>query len=294
MRNNIKKLEPLKKYTTFRAGGRAAFFACAQSVEELRLLVCSAGENKLPVRIIGGGSNILAADRLKRSLVVKLSGPKFKKIEFNGKRAYAGAAVMIQQLISKGRARGLGGVEFLTGVPASVGGAMMMNAGAWGQNLSNLVERITLMDYNGKIRILGRKDVKFSYRSSGLDDYIILGCSFLLKKKSPKEISGILKRNLLKRKLTQDLSYPSAGCIFKNSRNDSAGRPALSAGRLIDACGLKGKRIGGAQVSEKHANFIINKNKAKSSDILRLIRIIRRDVRKKFNIELKPEIKIWR
>ncbi|MCX5712800.1 MAG: UDP-N-acetylmuramate dehydrogenase [Candidatus Omnitrophica bacterium] len=283
----IKRSEPLNKHTTLKCGGKAAFFAWAQGIDELKLLLGAAEKNKLPVRIIGAGSNILAVDKLKRSLVIKLSGKDFEKLEFIGNRVYAGAAMPVQKLILRCRSKGLGGLEFLSGIPASVGGALAMNAGAWGENTSNLVECLLVMDYNGKIRNLERKNIKFSYRNSGLKKYIILGCSFLLKKKSPKEISRALKSNMRKRRLRQDLTNPSAGCIFKNPQNDYAGR-------LIESCGLKGKQIGGAQISERHANFIINKDNAKSSDILKLIKLACDEVRKEFGIKLEMEIEIWR
>lgn len=286
LRSRIKKQEPLKKHTTFKCGGKAAFFALPQNIEELKLLVIEAKKNRLPIRIIGAGSNILAADKLKKSLVIKLSSPGFTEIKFQGNKVYAGAAAMMPRVLTACRDKGLGGLEFISGVPATAGGAVVMNAGAWGESISNLVERVKVMDYNGKIRDLNTAAIKFTYRDSGLKGYIVLGCTFLLKKISRKKIDENIKCNLTKRKFGQDLFSPSAGCIFKNPDNDSAGR-------LIDACGFKGKHIGGAQVSEKHANFIINKNKAKPSDILKLIEFVRRQVKKKFRVDLETEIKIW-
>jgi len=286
LNNKIKKTESLSKHTTFRSGGEAAFFAFPGSAGQLKLLVCTAKKNKLPIRIIGAGSNILAADRLKRSMVIKLSAPEFTGIAFRGNRVYVGAAAALPRVIKICCDKGLGGLEFLSGIPATVGGALVMNAGAWDRNISNLVERVKVMDYNGKIRHLSRRAINFSYRGSGLSRYIVLECILLLNRKSRKSIKDKIRGYLLRRRKTQDVFYPSAGCIFKNPKD-------YPAGMLIEACGLKGLAFGGAAVSQAHANFIINKNKASSSDIIKLMGFIRREVKKKTGIQLEPEIKIW-
>ncbi|MDD4895102.1 MAG: UDP-N-acetylmuramate dehydrogenase, partial [Candidatus Omnitrophica bacterium] len=184
--------------------------------------------------------------------------------------------------------RGLSGAEFLAGIPGTIGGALVMNAGIAKDNCSikKLVENVTVMDYNGNIKVLNKKDLKFGYRESGLSKYIILSALLKFNKKSKKHIRDTIKAYLEYRKLTQDLSKPSAGCIFRNP-------PGNSAGRLIDLCGLKGKKVGKVAVSGKHANFIVNLGNGSASDVLKLAGFIRKRVKNQFNINLIPEIKIW-
>jgi len=286
LRNNIKIREPLKRHTTFRIGGEAAFFCEPKNTEELKLLIKTAMAKSVMIRIIGCGSNILPKDKLKKCLVVKLSAPNFRAIEFDGNKAYVGSGALISSIIRLSGARGLSGLEFLAGVPATVGGTLVMNAGAWGQNLSNLVEQVEVMDYNGRIKNLSRKTIKFFYRGSNLGKFIVISCCLNLKKKSTIEVKQLINYYISGRRQSQDLSLPSAGCVFKNPQGNSAGK-------LIDLCGLKGKKVGGAAVSEKHANFIVNQKNAKAADVMKLIRIIKNSVNKKFGVDLCPEIMIW-
>jgi len=162
-----------------------------------------------------------------------------------------------------------------------------MNAGAWGKNIADYVEKVEIMDYNGKIKILDRRHLKFKYRGSNLTRYIILNLWVKLTKKSKKEIKNNIKAYLDYRRNNQDSAFANAGCIFKNPT------PTDSAGRLIDLCALKGRRIGDACVSWRHANFILNRKNASASDVLKLMSLIKKKVKSKFKIDLKPEIKIW-
>jgi UDP-N-acetylmuramate dehydrogenase len=216
-----------------------------------------------------------------------LNQPVFKSISYRGNAIEAGSGLMLGQLILAAKNRGLSGLEFLAGIPGTLGGALVMNAGAWGRSISEIVEKVRVMDYNGTIKILERKEIKFAYRRSSLARYIILSARLKLAKKSKKEIAESIKQFLQCRRNTQDVSSPNAGCVFKNP----AGK---SAGKLIDLCGLKGKRIGGACVSQRHANFILNKGNAGSGDVLKLMSLIRKRVKAQFKVNLEPEIKIWR
>jgi UDP-N-acetylmuramate dehydrogenase len=211
----------------------------------------------------------------------------FKKINFCGDRVEASSAAPLSRLISLTRAKGLSGLEFLAGIPGTLGGALMMNAGAWGRCVGDLVEDVKVMDHRGRIKLLDKKDIKFKYRCAGLDGFIILGAGLRLEKNDKGQIGARIKEHLLQRKRAQDLSHPSAGCVFKNPK----GKPA---GMLIDKCGLKGKEIGGAGISTKHANFILNLGDASARDVLALMSLARKEVYKKFKVRLKPEIKIWR
>jgi UDP-N-acetylmuramate dehydrogenase len=162
-----------------------------------------------------------------------------------------------------------------------------MNAGAWGKEFASLVKEVMVMDYKGRVIKLTRNKIRFGYRYSNLSKYIVLSVTIILGKKSQRGILNNIKLNISKRIARQDLSLPSAGCIFKNPSGHSAGR-------LIDLCGLKGRRSGGAIISAKHANFILNYHKASASDVLALMNTVKKEVRRKFGINLCPEVKIWR
>lgn len=278
--------EPLRKHTTFKIGGPVEFFVEPESKRDVKSLVTYAKKYALPIFVIGSGSNILACDRKLKAIVLKFNSVYFKRITFTKNRVEASSGLMLSRLIRESKNRGLSGVEFLTGIPGTVGGALAMNAGCWGKSIGGCVEKATVMDYNGRIRNLKRNQIKFSYRNSNLSKYIILNATLKLAKRNKDKIQADIKKYLSLRKGSQDSTYPNAGCIFKN--------PSLgSAGTLIDACGLKGKMIGGACVSGKHANFILNCNNASSDDVLKLMRLVKRKVRNKFNVNLEPEVKIW-
>ena len=277
-------------------------------------------------RIIGAGSNLLVNDGKIKGMVVKLSSARFKRItpcpvvpfykagsfaasrrepaQLRRKRANqrlinVGAGVSLARLVSYARRFGLSGCELLAGIPGTVGGALVMNAGGIG----NSVFDVLVMDRSGRIKTLKNKDIRFGYRSSNLSRYVILGARLKLVKKSKTAIEKSINEYLIHRRKTQDLSFPSAGCVFKNPNpkpalrlrsGQMAGKVKSSAAYLIERCGLKGLSFGDAAVSNKHANFIINKGKASFSDIKRLMAHIARHVKKRFNINLEPEIKIWK
>jgi UDP-N-acetylmuramate dehydrogenase len=286
LKSRIKNREPLSRRTTFKIGGRAEFFIEPRDIADLELLITSAKRYKIPILVIGAGSNILVSDRGVKAIVLHLNAPVFKSISCRRNVIEAGSGLMLGELILAARNHGLSGLEFLAGIPGTVGGALAMNAGAWGRSISEVVEKVRVMDYNAGIKTLDRKDIKFAYRRCGLARYIILSARLKLVKKTKKEISDSIKKFLGYRRDTQDTSSLNAGCIFTNP----AGK---SAGRLIDLCGLKGKRIGGASVSQRHANFILNQGNASSGDVLKLMRLIRKRVKDKFKVTLGPEIKIW-
>lgn len=291
---SLKFKESLKEHTTFKAGGTAKYFSIPKDESELRGLLLFARRYKLPVFILGAGSNLLISDRGVQGLVIKLSSAYFKKAVFKKNTLSAQAGCFLPQLISKSLSYRLSGLEFLAGIPGTVGGALAMNAGITQKNIADCVEDVTVMDYNGNSKILKRDEIKFSYRGSELSKYIILKAVFRLTVKSKEEIKRKIREYILERKAKQDISFPNAGCIFKNPAAVSGDALVMPAGRLIDLCGLKGKRIGGASVSLKHANFIVNTNGAKTKDILGLMELIKKQVKNKFNINLEPEVKIWK
>lgn len=286
LKGKVRFKEPLKKYTTFEIGGPAKFFVEPHDFADLKLAVTSAKKYKIPIFLLGAGSNILVSDDGVDGMIIRLSSPIFKEISNHKNSLVVGSGLSLRQLVREASNQSLSGVEFLAGIPGTVGGALAMNAGAWGKNISDLVEKIKVMDYNGNIKILSKKEIKFEYRKSSLEKYIILNARIKLYKKNKKEIRDDMKRYLFYRINTQDNSFPNAGCIFKNP-------PDEVAARLIDSCSLKGKSQGGAFVSLRHANFILNQKNAKASDVLKLMDLIKKSVKQKFNISLEPEIKIW-
>lgn len=282
----IRLNEPLKKKTTFKIGGNARFFCEPGSTAELKSLIISAKRDNIPFFVIGGGSNILINDKGVDGLVLKLSSNFFKGIFFKGSCCEAGSGIMLSRLIRVAAENGLSGLEFLAGIPGTLGGALCMNAGAGFNCIGDLVQKVKVMDYDGKIKVLPKKDIRFGYRCSGLEKYIILGGTLKLFPKDKDEIRKNIKKFIEHRRNTQDTVSFSAGCIFKNP-------PGESAGKLIDMCGLKGKSQGQARISLKHANFILNTKQARSGDVIKLISLIEKKVKQKFNVVLEQEIKIW-
>jgi len=286
LKAKVKTKIPLSHYTTFKIGGEADFFIEPTDVRELRKILKIAKRNNLRIYILGAGSNLLVSDEGVRAVVIRLSSDYFKKIKFLGNYVWVGAGLKVSRLLKSCLENGLGGIEFLTGIPATLGGAIFMNAGTKEGCIGDFVEEVKVMDYNGKIKKLKRNSLDFGYRYSNLKNFIILEALLRLIKKDKKEIRNKMDYFMNYRRLTQELSYPSCGCIFKNPNG-------FFAGKLIEDCNLKGKSIGDAQVSQKHANFIINRNSASAKDVLKLIDYIKGKVKKKFNIDLELEIEIW-
>lgn len=278
--------QSLKKHTSFRIGGPTDYFCVPKNIEELREALEFAKERRLQIAVLGAGTNILALDRGFRGSVIKLgSGLNWIKIE--GSRAWVGAGVPLPKLIRKLTQKGLGGLEFLAGIPGSVGGALTMNAGAWGKEIGKYVEEVKVLERDGSQKEIKRKKLGFGYRKSKLqgNPWIITEVTLRLRKKKKRVIEKRIKEYLSKRRATQPLGIPNCGSVFKNPRGDFAGR-------LIEEAGCKGMRIGDAQVSAKHGNFIVNLGDAKAKDVIKLMTDIQKAVKDKFKILLEPEIKI--
>lgn len=279
--------EPLSKHTTLKVGPRADFWVEPQGRQALRALLKKARRYKKDYLVVGLGSKLLIKKK-KLDLALHLKGGEFSELRVEGDYISAGAGVRMPQLLNAAYENGLGGLEFLNGIPATVGGAIRLNAGVgWPERIEigAFVESVEVMDKTGKIKTLDKKDLEFGYRYSNLKPYVILKAVFGLFKKRKKNIRIKMRKYRDYRVKTQELRYPSAGCIFKNHNGTSSGR-------LIDLCGLKGRRVGDAAVSEKHANFILNMGRSSASDVLALMNIMRKEVKDKFNLELEPEIQI--
>jgi len=282
----VRTAEPLAPHTWFQLGGPAQFFAQPNSQDELAALVRRAREEDLPVRLLGGGSNILVRDQGVPGLVIQLSAPAFCEVQVTKQDATAGAGVKLGHLISTTVREGLAGLEALVGIPGTLGGALHGNAGSHGGDIGQWTCHATVMTRDGEILERTREDLVFAYRQSSLDELAILSAKFQLDSDDPEELTKRMQKQWIVKKASQPLGHQSAGCIFKNPRG-------MSAGMLIDQAGLKGTKVGGAEVSDRHANFIVAGEGAKSDDVLQLIDQVRERVKERLGIELELEIEIW-
>lgn len=283
----LKLREPLKVHTSIKIGGMAECWFEPEDTPSLLRAVQIARDLEIPVHVMGAGSNLLISDEGIEGLVIYLSHPHFKNLEIKGADVVAGAAVALSTFLQFLMSHHRGECEFLMGIPAQVGGAVMMNAGSGKKWIGSYLRKITVVDFMGQVRQIRSNEIPFGYRSSGLKNLIITEAVFRFPKVSP----SITKRRLSEysdyRRQTQDLRFASAGCMFKNPE-----RGAKSAGQLIDEAGLKGTRVGQAQISELHGNFVVNLGGARQRDVLDIIRLVEDAVYEKFNVRLEREIKV--
>lgn len=307
MKLRLKKNVPLARYSTFKIGGKARFFFLAKNKKEILKAIEWAKREKLPFFILGGGSNVLFRDEGFNGLIIKMGNSNLK---IKGERVLAGAGVSLQKLVFETINKGLEGLEWAVGIPGTLGGGIYGNCGAFGKEMKDVVEKVKVIEIkNGKFKIkeLKNKKCQFQYRESIFKknkNLIILEAILSLKRGNKRKLREKIKEILKIRKEKQPLEYPSAGSVFKNiplkkvpkkiqeKFKDKIKNGFLPAGVLIEGVGLKGKKIGGAKISEKHANFILNYKNAKAKDVLALIELIKKKVKEKFKIELKEEIEI--
>ena len=277
----------MSELTSFKIGGLADLFVVPYTLDDLRKVINFCKQDKTPFFVIGNGSKLLVRDEGFRGVVVKLGG-KFREVEVNSEEVIAGAGVDLPFLINFVAERELAGLESLAGIPGTIGGAVVRNAGAFGDSLSDRIVWAKVIDVNNREFLLCRDEMKFGYRSSlFLEDknLILIEVKLRLSSDRKERIVSRVKEVARRKMQTQPLSFPSAGCVFKNP-------PFYSAGYLIQNTGCLGMTVGDAQVSFQHGNFIINKGRAKAKDIIQLIEKVRERVREKFNIDLEPEIEI--
>jgi len=278
---------PLAKHTWYGLGGPADYFIRPKTTKQLKEVVQRCNENKIPIYVMGFGSNLLVGDEGVRAAVIKLESDQFAQMNFNGEQVTCWAGVELSRLVLTCVEKGLSGVEALTGIPGSVGGAVKMNAGGNFGDIGSAVESVTLMDSRGNTFEKKKPELIFDYRSTNIAAKFILNAHLRLSSADPEQIMRTVKETWIYKKNNQPLNTRNCGCIFKNPRG-------VSAGALIDRAGLKGLQIGGATVSEKHANFIIAEKGATSRDVTRLIDAVRQRVKEQCDIELELEIEIWR
>jgi len=278
----------MSQYTTFRVGGRVDAIYFAQELSTLKRMVSYLSGEGIPYLVVGKGSNLLVKDGGLQGVVIILQGElaTIEQNEKNNRIIVAGGGLSIGELLSYCKLKGLSGLEFLSGIPGTMGGAVAMNAGAFGKEMGSITQDIEMITRQGDLVVMDKSQINFSYRTASIPKgAVIVKARFELSKEDPDTIAERIADYMSRRRAKQPLEYPSGGSIFKNPPNDYAGR-------IIENAGLKGKKIGKALISQKHANFIVNTGGARAEDILALMDLAREKVRKETGIELEPEIKV--
>jgi UDP-N-acetylmuramate dehydrogenase len=277
---------PLAKFTWYKIGGPARWFVRPRSLEELQEAAARCAENGIPVYVLGLGANLLVNDEGVDGAVFRFDHEHWRRVRYQGTTLHVGAGADMQKLLLRTVRQGLAGIECLAGIPGTVGGGVRMNAGGKFGDIGAVVTKVTVMDQEGTVFDRTKDDLVFDYRSTNISAKFILGAELELEEEDPEKIMRRTKEIWMYKRNSQPLNTKNAGCIFKNPRG-------LSAGALIDQAGLKGMRVGGAEVSDKHANFIISHPGCKADDVHKLIKIIREKVFEKNEIHLESEVKIW-
>lgn len=286
IRGEVRFKEPLSFHTSLRIGGPADIFVIPQDVDDIRHALLFAERDQLPVAVVGGGNNMIVRDRGIRGVVLKLEGC-LGRAEFHGEEAVAGAGVSLSALIREAAALNLGGIECLVGIPATIGGALAMNAGTADGVIGDFVSAVYFLHPDGTLGEFKPVAGAFSYRTfqppSGA---VLVGTRLQLQRRPMADIHRLIKQRLKQKKAVQPLALASAGYVWKDPRGETACR-------LVERAGLRGKRINGAEISTKHANFIVNRGGATAADVLALMDISRERVQAQFGIVLEPEIRIY-
>jgi len=283
----VERDHPLAPHTWYRLGGPADYFLRPRTAKELKEVLRRCNENHVRMYVMGFGSNLLVSDEGVHGAVIKLEGKEFGRTEFDREQITAWAGAELSKLVLDCVEKGLSGVEPLTGIPGSIGGAVKMNAGGNFGDIGSVVESVTLMDIQGNVFEKNRSELNFDYRSVNIRARFILNARLKLTEADPERIMRTVKESWIYKKNNQPLNTRNCGCVFKNP-------PGASAGALIDRAGLKGFQSGGAMISEKHANFIVAADGCKSLDVMQLIDTARQKVREQFDVELESELEIWK
>ncbi len=282
---NVKENEPMKKHTTFRVGGPADYFLTPENVEQVQETVLLLKEKDIPYYIVGNGSNLLVGDLGYRGAIIQIF-QKMNQIEIDGEYVYAEAGALLSKIAAKALSNELTGFEFASGIPGTLGGAVMMNAGAYGGEIKQVIQEATVLKQTGEIAKLAVDEMELSYRSSifSKNGDIVLSAVLKLEKGNKESIRTRMDELKEQRVTKQPLEYPSAGSTFKRPEG-------YFAGKLIQDAGLRGFQVGGAQVSEKHCGFVINKENASAADIVSLMEQVSDKVEAQFGVRLEPEVK---
>jgi UDP-N-acetylmuramate dehydrogenase len=278
--------QPLAPLAWMKVGGVAQYLVEPRTPDELQQVVefCHSGE--IPVHVLGGGSNVLIRDEGVSGAVIRLTSDEFAKISVDGTVVTAGSGALLSNVISESVKAELAGLDTLVGIPGTVGGALKGNAGGRSGDIGQFVSSVTVLTAKGERFVRKEDELSFAYRKSSINELVVLEAAFQLKEGSADEITQQMRKLWIMKKASQPLASQSAGCIFKNPRG-------LSAGALIDQSGLKGTRVGNAEISDRHANFIVTHDGATADEVLRLIDVVRSKVAEQFGVDLELEIQIW-
>ena len=281
----VKKEEPMRLHTTFRVGGPADLFVSPNSVEEVRKVTALCREEGVPYYIMGNGSNLLVSDQGYRGVIIQFY-KEMNDISVEGTLLRAQAGALLSAVANRALSESLTGFEFAAGIPGTLGGACVMNAGAYGGEMKDVLKAVTVLTQEGEVLTLSNEELELGYRTSVIarKHYIVLEAEIALSEGKKEEIQAVMD-DLKERRITkQPLEYPSAGSTFKRPEG-------YFAGKLIQDAGLRGFQVGGAQVSEKHCGFVINKDHATEAEIAELIRQVSEKVEAQFGVKLEPEVK---
>lgn len=277
--------EPMKKHTTFRIGGPADYYVLPKTIEEVQQVVEACKEAEIPYYVLGNGSNLLVSDKGYRGVIIQLYR-NLNQIEVEGTKIRAQVGALLSQIAGEALRHCLTGFEFAAGIPGTLGGAVVMNAGAYGGEMKDVLQEVTALSKDGEIKVLSREELDLGYRTSviGREGYIALEAVIALKEGKEETIRATMEDLRERRTTKQPLEYPSAGSTFKRPEG-------YFAGKLIQDTGLRGFSVGGAQVSEKHCGFVINKDNATAQDVIELMKEVSDRVEAKFGVPLEPEVK---
>ena len=281
----VKKDEPMKSHTTFRVGGPADYFVTPQTAEEDAKVIEACTQEKVPYYIVGNGSNLLVSDKGYEGVIIQIY-KQMNQVKVEGAQIHAQAGALLSMIAKRALDAELTGFEFAAGIPGTLGGACVMNAGAYGGEMKDVLKSVTVLTDKGEVKTLAKEELELGYRTSGIakKGYIVLEAVLELQKGEKEKIQAVMD-DLKERRVTkQPLEYPSAGSTFKRPEG-------YFAGKLIQDAGLRGFQVGGAQVSEKHCGFVINKDQATASDVMNLMNQVSDKVYEEFGVRLQPEVK---
>lgn len=281
----IYKEEPMRRHTTFRVGGNADYFVVPKTEEEVKNIVNLCKKEEMPYFVLGNGSNLLVGDKGYRGVIIEIC-KEMNQIEVQGDSLSVQAGALLSKVGSAALEAGLTGFEFASGIPGTMGGAVFMNAGAYGGEMKDVLSEVTVLDENGEVRILKKEELELGYRTSivAKKGYVVLAARVALQPGDKEKIKARMQELKIQRTTKQPLEYPSAGSTFKRPEG-------YFAGKLIADSGLRGFQVGGAQVSEKHCGFVINKDNATASDVVELMNQVIAKVQKEFGVTLEPEVR---
>jgi UDP-N-acetylmuramate dehydrogenase len=282
----VREKVSLAERTWFKVGGSAQYFAEPTSIDELQSVVARCRDEGHQARLLGGGSNVLVRDEGVAGMTISLANESFTNIKIDRRRVTIGGGANLANAITVTVGAGLAGLEPLVGIPGTVGGALHGNSGSHGGDIGQWACHATVMTRGGEIIQRERGDLVFAYRQSSLDELVILEAQFELEEEDPVEVTKRMQKQWIVKKANLPMAHENTGCIFKNPRG-------MSAGMLIDQCGLKGESVGGVEVSQRHANFFVAKPGATAKDVLQLIDVVRNRVAERMGVELETEIEIW-